>query len=181
MEFFNLIFFFLIFFRGENDSDDSEDEDEEEEEGSSEEESSEEEAATTSTTAQPELSRQEKRDLKKKQAEDKQKQAEDEDPDLINPNHVQQKMNISDLNTPRELSRRERYVKIIHIYLIFIYLNIFFPLESRRRNEKQRIGIGRLVLSFYLLIFHADIDHLFSIATCSRKDGRGQSRPQPTC
>ena len=59
--------------------------------------------------AQPELSRTEKRDLKKKQAEDKQKQAEEEDPDLINPNHVQQKLNISDLSTPRELTRRERY------------------------------------------------------------------------
>jgi len=30
---------------------------------------------------------------------------------LINPNHVQEKMNISDLNTPRELTRREREKK----------------------------------------------------------------------
>ena len=34
---------------------------------------------------------------------------DDDDPDLINPNHVQKKLNISDLNAPREPSRRERY------------------------------------------------------------------------
>ncbi|KAF8871396.1 hypothetical protein CPB85DRAFT_1238727, partial [Mucidula mucida] len=31
----------------------------------------------------------------------------EEDQDLINPNHVQKKVNISDLGAPRELSRRE--------------------------------------------------------------------------
>jgi len=35
----------------------------------------------------------------------------DVDEDLINPNHVQQKMTISDLNTPREPTRREREQK----------------------------------------------------------------------
>ena len=67
--------------------------------------------------AQPELSRTERRDQKKKQTAGKQKpvEKEDLDPDLINPNHVQQKMNISDLSTPRELTRRERYARIIDI------------------------------------------------------------------
>jgi hypothetical protein len=49
--------------------------------------------------------------LKRKQAAEKQKlQAggAEEDPDLINPNHVEKKLNISDLGAPRELTRRER-------------------------------------------------------------------------
>ena len=33
---------------------------------------------------------------------------DDEDEDLINPNHVEKKLNISDLGKDRELSRRER-------------------------------------------------------------------------
>ena len=112
--------YFLLFIRvDESDDGDKDSEEEEEEESEEEGESSEEEAATSTTkAAQPELTRTEKRDLKKKQAE-KQKQTEDEDPDLINPNHVQQKMNISDLNTPRELTRRERYARVVHNYLIF--------------------------------------------------------------
>ncbi|KAF8154190.1 casein kinase substrate phosphoprotein PP28-domain-containing protein [Crassisporium funariophilum] len=94
---------------GEGDSEeDSEEEDEEEE---SEEESEEEVVgAPSNAPAGPELSRTERRDLKKKQAADKATK-EEEDPDLINPNHVTQKMNISDLNSPRELSRREREQK----------------------------------------------------------------------
>ncbi|KAF8797546.1 hypothetical protein BYT27DRAFT_7228913 [Phlegmacium glaucopus] len=96
--------------RGEAD-DDSEESSEDSSEEDSSEESSEEEEGTSATPAQPELTRIEKRDLKKKEAAEKQKKAEEEDPDLINPNHVQQKMNISDLNTPRELSRREREQK----------------------------------------------------------------------
>jgi len=35
----------------------------------------------------------------------------DEDDDLINPNHVQKKLTISDLAKPRELSRKEREAK----------------------------------------------------------------------
>jgi len=92
----------------EEDSEESgsgEEEEDSEESGSgsgSEEESSKEEAATST---QPELSRAERRDQKKKKQE-KPAEGEDEDPYLINPNHVQ-KMNISDLNTPREPSRRD--------------------------------------------------------------------------
>jgi hypothetical protein len=47
--------------------------------------------------------------LKRKQAAEKQKLQEEEDPDLINPNHVEKKLNIADLGAPRELTRRERY------------------------------------------------------------------------
>jgi hypothetical protein len=53
--------------------------------------------------------------LKKKQAAQKQKakgEEGEEDADLINPNHVEKKLNISDLGAPRELTRRERCVAI---------------------------------------------------------------------
>jgi hypothetical protein len=56
------------------------------------------------------MSRAEKREEKRQKKKPADKQAEDdEDPDLINPNHVQKKLNISDLNTSREPTRRERY------------------------------------------------------------------------
>jgi len=88
-----------------------EDEDEEKEEseegsekGESEEESGEE--------GKPELTRQERRDLKKREAAAKAKEGDEEEEDefLVNPNHVQKKLTISDLNSPRELTRRERCV-----------------------------------------------------------------------
>ncbi|KAF4588794.1 hypothetical protein EYR40_010349 [Pleurotus pulmonarius] len=93
----------------EKDSDDDEEESEEEEEESSEEE----EEGAEGTSNQPELTRAERKALKKKEAEQKQQQAavDDEDADLINPNHVTKKMNISDLSAPRELTRREREQK----------------------------------------------------------------------
>ncbi|KAG1732687.1 casein kinase substrate phosphoprotein PP28-domain-containing protein [Suillus paluster] len=76
-----------------------------------EEEEGEEEAS--GSAAQPELSRAERKALKKKQAEQKQPVdgESDADADLINPNHVEKKMNISDLGAPRELTRREREAK----------------------------------------------------------------------
>lgn len=93
---------------------------EEEEEESGEEESEEDEGdegpdGGASTSQGPELSRAERKELKKKQAAEKlkkkQEDNEDEDEDLINPNHVQKKLNIADLGAPRELSRREREQK----------------------------------------------------------------------
>ncbi|KAG5653936.1 hypothetical protein H0H81_009293 [Sphagnurus paluster] len=113
----------------DNDDSDSEEDDSEEgseEEGSegSEEESDEDAGPTTASGAgvkgkapaaqEQELSRTERRDLKRKQAAEKAKAREggaDEDDDLINPNHVEKKLNISDLGAPRELSRREREQK----------------------------------------------------------------------
>lgn len=93
--------------RNNAEGDDSDSDEEEEEEEESEEESEDEPAASASAPAAPELSRTERRDLKKKQAAEKQA-AEEEDPDLINTNHIEKKLNISDLGAPRELSRRER-------------------------------------------------------------------------
>ncbi|EIM84459.1 uncharacterized protein STEHIDRAFT_100512 [Stereum hirsutum FP-91666 SS1] len=110
--------------RGEQSS--SEDDSDEIEEESEEEESSEEEdAAGGSAAAQPELTRAERKALKQKQgpktkAKKEKKDGEDEEGEegeggdddvLVNPNHVTKKMNISDLNEPRQLSRKEREEK----------------------------------------------------------------------
>ncbi|ETW79771.1 hypothetical protein HETIRDRAFT_35488 [Heterobasidion irregulare TC 32-1] len=105
--------------RNDPQEEESSEEEEDIEEESSEEES-EEDAAGGLALDKPELSRQERRDLKKKQADQKNKkkadgEGSDEDADadelLVNPNRVVKKMNISDLNEPRQLSRREREVK----------------------------------------------------------------------
>ena len=92
------------------DSEDSEDEDEDDEEGEG------------GVAEEPELSRAERRELKKKQVASKEGKrgegadddddgdGEDEDELTANPNHVTKKLNISDLSAPRELTRRERYV-----------------------------------------------------------------------
>lgn len=69
-------------------------------------EGSEEDGDESEGGEQRELTRVERRELKKKQAA--QKQVGEEDLDFINPNHIEKKMNISDLGAPRELSRRER-------------------------------------------------------------------------
>ena len=41
---------------------------------------------------------------------------EAEDELLVNPNHVKKKLTIADLDAPRELSRRERYVPPIFLH-----------------------------------------------------------------
>ena len=80
---------------------------------------------------EPELTRAERRELKKKQAERANKAGEDGDgagvgndaDDLmVNPNHVTKKLNISDLSAPRELTRRERYVPVpvSHTSVLFV-------------------------------------------------------------
>ena len=101
---------------GEDDEDDEDDEgvEEEDEEDEEEEEEDEDEeegdaAPGPSNPSQPELTRVERRELKKKQAAQKlaQKQGIDEDnedADLINPNHVEK---ISDLGSA-SLNRKER-------------------------------------------------------------------------
>src|ERR1700729_2940599 len=93
--------------RTEDSSGDSEEQSEEEEEEESEEEE-EEDTAAAGGSNQPEVSRAECRELKKKQAAAKQGSDEDEDKDLINTNHVEKKLNIADLGKDRQLSRRER-------------------------------------------------------------------------
>ncbi|KAF8064033.1 casein kinase substrate phosphoprotein PP28-domain-containing protein [Lyophyllum atratum] len=99
--------------KNEDDEDDSDEDEEsgEEEEESEEEESGEEETPGAGKAPAQELTRAERREQKRKQAADKQKGADDEDEDLINPNRVEKKLNISDLGAPRELSRREREQK----------------------------------------------------------------------
>ncbi|KAH8978520.1 casein kinase substrate phosphoprotein PP28-domain-containing protein [Lactarius akahatsu] len=97
--------------------DDDDDDDDDEEEEDSEEESSDEEGGDggpSSVPDGPELSRAERRELKKKQAEQaaaKIAEEEGEDDLTANPNRLTKKLNISDLSTPRELTRREREQK----------------------------------------------------------------------
>jgi hypothetical protein len=101
----------------ENDDDDDEEEDEEDDDDSDDEEDEDEdeEGGPSAVPGQPEISRAERRELKRKQAaEQAAKLAEGgEDEDLlVNPNRVTKKLNISDLSAPRELTRRERCVPV---------------------------------------------------------------------
>ncbi|CAE6512662.1 unnamed protein product [Rhizoctonia solani] len=104
----------------EEGDDDDEEESEEEEEEEEEEESDD---AGPSGSAQPEMTRAERKALKKQQgAKQKGKgigtikegsgEESEDDSDLVNPNHVPMKnLSISDVGAPRELSRREREAK----------------------------------------------------------------------
>jgi len=95
----------------EDEEDDDEDEEEEEEEGSEEEESEEEEVPSAAVPQQQELSRADRKALKKqgKKKETAEEDGdEDDDPLLANPNRTIGRMKISDLNTPREPTRKER-------------------------------------------------------------------------
>ena len=128
----------------EDESEEDDDEGSEDEE----EESEEEEAAP-----QPELTRAQRKELKKKQggkekekAEaaaarakerakakedgDAEEESEEEDDFLVNSNHVQKKMTISDLSKPVELTRRERWVLLLSLILVCTCLRGFFFLAS---------------------------------------------------
>ncbi|KAG8703355.1 hypothetical protein FRC08_002922 [Ceratobasidium sp. 394] len=109
----------------EEDEDEEEEEEEDEDEDEEEEDDDEEEEEEApSSSAQPELSRAERKALKKKQGA-KQKggaigtikeagsgEESQDDSDLVNPNHVAMKnLSISDISAPRELTRREREAK----------------------------------------------------------------------
>ncbi|KAH9018568.1 casein kinase substrate phosphoprotein PP28-domain-containing protein [Lactarius pseudohatsudake] len=97
------------------EEDDDDDDDEEEED--SEEESSDEEdgdGEPSSVPGGPELSRAERKELKKKQTEQAAATIAEEDGEddlTANPNRLTKKLNISDLSAPRELTRREREQK----------------------------------------------------------------------
>ncbi|KAL5638842.1 hypothetical protein ACGC1H_003259 [Rhizoctonia solani] len=106
----------------QEEEDDDDDEEDDDEEGEEDEEEEEDDDAGPSES-QPELSRAERKALKKQQGS-KQKgkgigtikegsgEDSEDDSDLINPNHVQMKnLSISDVGAPRELSRREREAK----------------------------------------------------------------------
>jgi len=98
----------------EDDEDDEEGEEEEEEE-SEEEESEEEGVPPAAATQQQELSRADRKALKKqgkkKEVVDEEDDDEDEDPLLANPNRTVGRMKISDLEAPREPTRKEREAK----------------------------------------------------------------------
>ena len=97
--------------------------------------------------AGPELSRAERRELKKKQAAKEGKRGEgaddghdddggedeDEDELIANPNRVTKKLNISDLSAPRELTRRERYVSV-SVSLSHAPARFFFSFSVRSHS-----------------------------------------------
>ncbi|KAG8723187.1 hypothetical protein FRC12_019723 [Ceratobasidium sp. 428] len=107
----------------QGEEEDEEEEEEEEEEDEEEEEEEEEEEGEPASSAQPELSRAERKALKKKQGakqkggigtikEGESGEESQDDSDLVNPNHVAMKnLSISDISAPRELTRREREAK----------------------------------------------------------------------
>ncbi|CAL1698151.1 unnamed protein product [Somion occarium] len=126
--------------RGEES--DEHDSDEESEEESEEEESEEEGGAPAQQ--QPELTRAERRELKKKAKskaqENGEEEAEDEDPILANPNlNVGKKLNISDLSAPRELSRREREAKAAKDAK-----EKYWKLHEQGKTEQAKADLGRL-------------------------------------
>jgi len=102
--------------RGKNKVEEEEESDEEEseEEEFEEEESEEEATGGTSQAQQPELTRAQRKQMKKDkkqvgQKDDESEEDADQDPLFANPNiAVGKKMDISSLSAPRELSRRER-------------------------------------------------------------------------
>lgn len=119
-----LLFMFIHkIYRRNGDDDDDDDDDSEEDDSEEEEEEGEEEVGEEeSDEEKPELTRAQRKELKKKQAQAKQavKEQADEDEDdelMINPNRVQKNLTISDLNEPRQLSRRERYALVRNHHL----------------------------------------------------------------
>ncbi|KAG8724629.1 hypothetical protein FRC09_016387 [Ceratobasidium sp. 395] len=108
----------------QGEEDEEEEEEEEEEEDEEEEEEEEEEEGEPASSTQPEISRAERKALKKKQGakqkgggigtikEGESGEESQDDSDLVNPNHVAMKnLSISDISAPRELTRREREAK----------------------------------------------------------------------
>jgi hypothetical protein len=153
-----------------HDEEDSEEEDEDEEDEDEESEEGSEVEQAAGSTPQPELTRTERRELKKKQAAQKQKERDEggEDADLINPNHVEKKLNISDLGAPRELTRRERCATII--------LNWFWPEQLSFREQKEKQEAKDRYWKVYLVCCPAIIIFLTFVypAACPRKDPRGE-------
>ena len=128
----------------ENEEDDERDDgDDDDDDDDSDDDSDDGEADASGNRAEPELTRAERRELKKKQAAQKQSQleeGEEEDPYLINPNHVEKKLQISDLGSPREPTRREKSDPIAHFRVL---VPDFPSLESKRKRRMQRNDIGR--------------------------------------
>src|SRR6266702_2479751 len=96
----------------DEDDDDDDDDEEEDDDDEEEDEDDDEDGGPSSVPGEPELSRAERRELKKKQGEQPATIAEEDGEDelIANPNRLTKKLNISDLAAPRELTRRERCV-----------------------------------------------------------------------
>lgn len=119
----SLFFFSFLSFesRSRRDSQDDDSEEDEDEEGEEEDDDDEDEGEEGGPE-EPDVTRAERRELKKKQAAEGAGKAQDEKQDgdgggdededalIANPNHVTKKLNISDLSAPRQLTRRERCV-----------------------------------------------------------------------
>ncbi len=100
----------------------------------------------------PELTRGERQDLKKKQTAEKQKAKaldnEEGDDDLINPNHIRKKLNISDLGAPRKLSRRGRCVTLPRLLCGDAHKFLGKPKRRRKRIGRcEPLGLHILWLS----------------------------------
>jgi len=120
----------------DEEDEDEEDEDEDEDEEEDEEEEGEEEEGG------PELTRTERRELKKKQAAGGVNKAEGDgegDDLLVNPNHVTKKLNISDLGAPRELTRREREQKEKHEAK-----DRYWKLHAQGKTDQAKADLSRL-------------------------------------
>ncbi|CAE6447563.1 unnamed protein product [Rhizoctonia solani] len=151
----------------QEEEDDDDDEEDDDEEGEEDEEEEEDDDAGPSES-QPELSRAERKALKKQQGS-KQKgkgigtikegsgEDSEDDSDLINPNHVQMKnLSISDVGAPRELSRREReakekkeaeqrYWKVSKCCLeVMASIKYFGQLHEQGKTDKAKSDMARL-------------------------------------
>jgi hypothetical protein len=125
----------------DDDDDDSDEEEEEEEDDSEEDEDGEE---PSSVPGEPGLTRAERRELKKKQAEGANKAGDgeaadgDEDDLIANPNRITKKLNISDLSAPRELTRRERYARFpVPLFSICSYCAFLFFMCREQKEKKE--------------------------------------------
>ena len=152
----------------EDDSDEDEDEDEEEEE--------EDGVDPSSGAGEPETTRAERRELKKKQAERANKSGpndgDGDDPDdlIANPNHVTKKLNISDLSAPRELTRRERYVtSVLFILTIPPFLTFFFLRreQKEKKEAKERYWKVNALIRSLLVFFCLDLILILCVCLCT--------------
>lgn len=154
----------------------SEEEDEEEEESS--EEDDDDGLGGGKSTQEPELTRAERKALKKQQgnkekAKQKKKDGGDEDDeeseddsDLVNPNREMKRLNISDLSSPRQLSRKERS----GVLPLYPHSCLTFPREAKEKQEaKDRYWKVRSTISSTSLS-----DSACTASRC-RQNRRGQS------
>ncbi|THH04501.1 hypothetical protein EW146_g10162 [Bondarzewia mesenterica] len=117
--------------RRDKDEDSEDDSEEKEEEEESEDED---DGPSSGLHNESELSRLERKELKRKQAALKSaedgEEEEEEDELLVNPNRVTKKMTISELNEPRQLTRRERF--------IFSGKSVFLGTDRLTREVKEK-------------------------------------------